>query len=57
VKRHCDFSNSYRGKHLTGAGLQFRGLVHYHQGRKHINMQADIVLEEEQRVQQALETK
>lgn len=31
VKRHHDHSNSYKGKHLIGAGLQFEGLVHcYH---------------------------
>ena len=35
VKRHQDHSNSYKGKHLTGAGLQFRGLVNYHHDRKH----------------------
>jgi hypothetical protein len=34
-------------KHLIGAALQFRGLVHYHHGRKHGGMQADMVLEKE----------
>ena len=33
VKRHHDHGNSYKRKHLIGAGLQFRGLVHYHRGR------------------------
>jgi hypothetical protein len=28
VKGHCDHSNSYKGKHLIGTGLQFRDLVH-----------------------------
>ena len=34
VKRDHDHSNSYRGQHSLGAGVQFRSLVHYHQGRK-----------------------
>jgi hypothetical protein len=53
VKRHHDHSNSYKGKHLIGDGLQFRYLVHYHHGRgqgKHAGTQADIVLEGELRV-------
>jgi hypothetical protein len=29
AKRHHDHSNSYNGKHLTGAGLQFRGLDYH----------------------------
>jgi len=37
--------NCYKGKHLIGAGLLFRGLVHYHHGGKHGVMQADMVLE------------
>ena len=45
VKRHHDHDNSYKGKHLIGAGLQFRGLVYYHHGRKHGGVQADMVLE------------
>jgi hypothetical protein len=32
-------------KHLTGAGLQFRGWVHYGRGRKHGGILAGIVLE------------
>jgi hypothetical protein len=43
AKRH--HGNSYKGKHLIGAGLQFRGLVYYHHGRKHGGVQADMVLE------------
>jgi hypothetical protein len=35
---------THKGKHLIGS--QFRGLVHYHHGRKHGRMQADMVLEE-----------
>ena len=35
MKRHHDHSNSYKGKHLIGAGLQGRGLVHYHHEEKH----------------------
>jgi hypothetical protein len=29
------YSNSYKGKHLIEASLQFRGLVHYNHGKKH----------------------
>jgi hypothetical protein len=35
VKIPHDHDNSYTGKHLIDAGLQFRGLVHYPHGRKH----------------------
>jgi hypothetical protein len=35
VKRYHDHNNSYIGKHLVGAGLEFRGLVHFHHGCKH----------------------
>lgn len=44
-KRHHDQNNSYKGQHFTGAGLQFGGLLHYHQGRKHCGTKADMVLE------------
>jgi hypothetical protein len=37
-------------KFLIGTFLCFRGLVHYHHGRKHGNMQKDIELEKELRV-------
>ena len=46
VKRHHDQSNSYKGKHLTGAGLQFRSLVHCHYGGKHGGTQVGTVLRE-----------
>ena len=45
VKRHHDHSNSYKGKHLIGPGLQVQSLVHCHHGGKHGGMQADLVLE------------
>ena len=45
VKRHHHRGNSYNGKQLIGAGLQFRGLTHSHTGRKHGGMQADMVLQ------------
>jgi hypothetical protein len=33
MHRYHDHGNSYKGMHLIGAGLQFRGLVHYcHRG-------------------------
>ena len=35
MKRHHDHGNSYKGKHLIGAGLQFRSLVCCHHGKKH----------------------
>ena len=38
VKGHHDHGNRYKGKHLTGAGLQFRSLVHYCHGGKHGSM-------------------
>jgi hypothetical protein len=49
VKRHHDYDNSYKGKHLIGTGLQLRGSVHYLHHRKHGSMQADMVLEKELR--------
>ena len=36
--------------HFIGAGLQSRGSVHYHHGRRHGGMQADMVLEKKLRV-------
>ena len=45
-----DHGNPYKRKHFIGAGLQFRGLVHYHHGGKHGSIQADVVLEKELRV-------
>ena len=49
VKRHHDHGNSYKGKHLIGAGLQLRDLVHCHHGGKHGGMQADMGLEKKLR--------
>ena len=43
VKRRLGQGNSYKGQHLTGAGLQFQS--HYHEG-KHGIIQTDMVLEE-----------
>ena len=45
--RHHYHGNYYKGKSLIGADLQFRGLVYYHNGRKHADMQVDMVLEKE----------
>jgi hypothetical protein len=54
------FFFSYKKKHFIGAGIQFRGLVLCHHGRKHGGTQADMVLEKELRVlhldQQAAES-
>ena len=38
VKRNHDHSDSYKGKHFIGAGLQYKGLVHGHHGGKHGGM-------------------
>ena len=47
MKRHQEHSNSYKGKHLILAGLQVqKSTVHYHHGRKHGSIQADMVPEE-----------
>ena len=50
VKKYHDHYNSYKCKDLIGADLYFRGLVHYHYGRKHDSRQEDMVLEKELRV-------
>jgi hypothetical protein len=50
VKRHRGQGKSYKEEHLTGASLQFRGLVHYHHSRKHGGTQAEIVLETELKI-------
>jgi hypothetical protein len=44
MKRHHDRSNYYKGAHLIRGGSKFRGLVDYHHGEKHGNMQAGMVL-------------
>jgi hypothetical protein len=44
VKRHGDHRNSFKGKHLIGAGLKFINLVHCHHGRKHGDKQVGVVL-------------
>ena len=50
MNTHHDYGNSYKGKHFIGSGLQFRGLIHYHHGRKHGGMQTDMMLGEKLRV-------
>jgi hypothetical protein len=52
VMRHHDHNKSGKGKHLIGAGIQFRSLVHYHPGRKHGNVKAKMVVRKELRVLQ-----
>lgn len=44
AKRYHDHINSFKGKHLIEAGLQFRGVVHFHHGWKHSEMKADMML-------------
>lgn len=41
--------HSYKGKYLIGMDLHFRDLVDYHDGKKHIITQADMVLEKQLR--------
>jgi hypothetical protein len=55
VKRHNDHGKSYKGQHLSKAGLQFRGLGHYCQGGKHGGIEPDMVLEMYLRVLQLCE--
>jgi hypothetical protein len=43
VKRHHDQGNSYKGKHLTGADLQFQRFSPLSYGRKHGNIHADML--------------
>jgi hypothetical protein len=49
VNRCHDGGNSHKGKHSVGARLQFRGLVHFHNGGIHGGMKADMVLERQLR--------
>ena len=44
MKRHRDHANPYKGKHLIGTGLQFRGLVHFHYREKQGGMQTGMML-------------
>jgi hypothetical protein len=46
VRRYHDHGNSYKGKDLIEAALQFKGLVHYCHRRKHDSMQADMLLDD-----------
>lgn len=50
VERYHGPSNSSKGKHITGAGLQFRALVHCHHEKEHGGVLADVVLEKVLRV-------
>ena len=48
MKRYHDQGNPYKGKQLIGTGLYYqRFIVHYHYGRKHGSVQADMVIEKE----------
>ena len=40
MRRHYENYDSYEGKHLIGADLQFRGLVRYHHGGWHAGRHA-----------------
>jgi hypothetical protein len=50
VKRYHDHNNFYKENIYLGLAYSFRGLVHYHHGRKHGTVQADMVLEKQLRV-------
>lgn len=43
MKRHHDYGNSYKWKHLTETGLQFQK-CHYHHGEKQDSIQAGMEL-------------
>lgn len=45
VKGHHDNSNTYKRKSLIGAGLLFRGLIHYCHDGKCGSAQEDVMLE------------
>ena len=50
MKSYHSHGNTYKAKHLIGAGLHsVRGLVHYYHDRKTGRMQTDMVLEKELR--------
>ena len=46
MKRHHDQDNSYKGKHLIGAGLQVQRCSPLSSWQKHGSIQVDMVLEE-----------
>ena len=46
VKRHHNHGNIYKEKTLNGVVLQFKVLDHFHHGRKHSSVQADMMLKE-----------
>lgn len=50
VKREHDYRDSYKGKHLIGAGLLYKGVVHCHHGGEHCDIQSDMALGKELRV-------
>ena len=43
VKRHHDQGSSYKRKQQLELVYSFRGLVHYHHGRKHGSTQEDVI--------------
>jgi hypothetical protein len=43
VKRNHDQGDSYKGHCLIGAAYRFKGSVHYHHGRKHSSVQANVL--------------
>lgn len=45
LERDTVTTATQKEKYLIGTGLSFRDLVHCHHGRKHVSMQADMVLE------------
>ena len=46
VRQRChDHCKSNKGKHFTGAGLQFRWLAHYYHDWEHGSLKAGMVLE------------
>lgn len=50
VKRHNGHRKSHKEKRVIGADSQFQGFSHYYHGGKLGSVQADIVLEKDQRL-------
>jgi hypothetical protein len=46
MNRHHDHSNSYKGQHLIGAGLQVQRFIPLSSRQEHGGIQADVGLEE-----------
>ena len=50
MKKHHGHKSCYKGQYFVGAGLEFRGLVHYCHCGKHDSVQAGMMLQKDLRV-------